>query len=135
MPNNPEEELSFTYIHADGPGGQNVNKVASAVQLRFDVAGSPSLPGDVKKRLVKLAGKRMTRDGHLIIEARRFRLQERNREDAISRFRDLLDKALMPPKPRIKTRPTKTSQEIRLKDKKRKGEIKRTRSKRTFYDE
>ncbi len=131
----PESELSFTYIHADGPGGQNVNKVSSAVQLRFDVIKSPSLPEDAKERLVKLAGKRMTRDGILVIQARRFREQEKNREDAISRFQSLVEKALKPPRSRKKTLPTKASQERRLKQKKHKSEIKRMRRRRTIFDE
>ena len=135
MPKIPESELIFTYIHSDGPGGQNVNKVSSAVQLRFDVAKSPSLPDEVKERLAKLAGKRMTRDGIIIIQAKRFREQEKNREDAISRFRILIERAMDIPKSRKKSLPTKASQERRLTDKKRKGDIKHGRSKRTFYDE
>ena len=127
-----ENELDFSFIRADGPGGQNVNKVATAVQLRFDVLHSNSLSEEVKSRLSKLAGKRMTQDGILIIEARRFRTQERNREDALTRFYALIEKALEKPKSRKKTKPTKTSQEERLKEKKRRGEIKRTRAKQSF---
>ena len=112
-----ERELEFTFIRADGPGGQNVNKVATAVQLHFDVLGSTSLPEEVKSRLSKLAGKRMTQDGVLVIEARRFRTQEGNREDALSRFRALVQKALEKPNKRKRTKPTKASQEKRLNEK------------------
>jgi ribosome-associated protein len=125
-----EKEFEISFIRAAGPGGQNVNKVASAVQLRFDVANSPSLPEEVKSRLTKLAGKRMTQDGVLIIEAKRYRIQEKNREDALSRFHALLQKAIEKPKKRKKTKPTKSSKEKRLRAKKRRGEIKRTRNKR-----
>jgi len=135
MPKIPESELRFVYIRADGPGGQNVNKVSTAVQLRFDVAGSPSLTEDVKERLARLAGRRMTRDGFIVIEARRYRAQEKNREAAIERFRALVEKAQKQPKPRKRTRPTKASQEHRLKEKKRKAEKKRIRSMRTTIDE
>lgn len=130
-----ETELKIDFIQASGPGGQNVNKVASAVQLRFDVANSPSLSDDVKARLTKLAGKRLTQDGILVIEARRYRTQEQNREDAIERLRVLIRKALEKPKPRKKTRPSKAAQEERLKEKKHHGEIKRTRSQKTFEQE
>jgi ribosome-associated protein len=111
---------------------QGLNKVATAVQLRFNVLHSDSLSDEVKARLVKLAGKRMTQEGVLVIEARRFRTQERNREDALARFRALVQKALEKPKSRKKTKPTKASQEERLKEKKHKGEIKRTRAKQSF---
>lgn len=121
-----QRELQFDYIRASGPGGQNVNKVATAVQLRFDMIGS-SLPEEVKTRLAYLAGKRITSDGILLIEAKRFRTQEQNRTDAIQRFVELVRRALARPKPRRKTRPTKASKEERLKEKKRKGEIKKIR--------
>ena len=122
-----ERELTFEFIRASGPGGQNVNKVATAVQLRFDAARSASLPEAVKSRLMKLAGRRMTGDGVLLIEAKRYRSQEQNRFDALERFRELLRKASEKPKTRRKTKPTKTSKEERLKGKKKRGELKRLR--------
>jgi len=121
-----EREFQIDFIRASGPGGQNVNKVATAVQLRFDVRGS-SLPEEVKERLSKLAGSRMTGEGVLLIEAKRFRTQEQNREDAIQRFVELVRKSLTKPKARKKTKPTQTSKEERLKEKKRRGEIKKMR--------
>jgi ribosome-associated protein len=122
-----ENELSFDYIRASGPGGQNVNKVATAVQLRFNVFHSPTLREEVKTRLTKLAGKRVTADGILVIEAKKYRSQEQNRLDAIQRFHELVKKASEKPKPRRQTRPTKASQEERLKGKKKRGEIKNLR--------
>jgi ribosome-associated protein len=123
-----ERELTFDFVRASGPGGQNVNKVATAVQLRFDITRSESLPADVKARLFKIAGQRVTADGILIIEAKRYRTQEQNREDALQRFSELVRKASAKPKPRRKTKPTAASREKRLEIKKRRGEIKRTRS-------
>ena len=124
-----ERELEFDYVRASGPGGQNVNKVSTAVQLRFDVRGS-SLPEEVKARLVKVAGKRVTSDGVLVIEAKSFRTQEKNKEDAIARFVALMRRSQERPKPRRKTRPTQRSVEKRLESKKRRGEIKRMRVRR-----
>jgi ribosome-associated protein len=123
----PEEEIRETFIRSSGPGGQNVNKVATAVQLRFDVAASPSLTEDVKTRLTLLAGKRMTKEGILIIEARRFRTQEQNREDARERLIDLVRLALVRPKIRKKTRLPRVAKEKRLEEKKRRSDIKKQR--------
>lgn len=127
LANIDEGELQFTFIRASGPGGQNVNKVASSVQLRFDVCNSPSLVSDVKERLTKLAGRRMTDEGILIIEAKRYRTQEQNRFDATQRLITLIDKALEKPKVRRATRPSLTAKAARVGDKKKHGEIKRTR--------
>ncbi len=125
-----ERELQVDFMRASGPGGQNVNKVATAVQLRFDVRAS-SLPEEVKERLIRLAGNRITSEGTLLIEAKRFRTQEQNREDAIQRFVELVRKALVKPKARKKTKPTKASKEIRIKEKKRRGDIKKMRQSRS----
>lgn len=122
-----ESEIQYEFIRASGPGGQNVNKVASSVQLRFDVRNSPSLFPDVKERLIKLAGSRMTDEGVLIIEAKRYRTQEQNRFDAIQRLITLIQKALEKPKVRRATRPSLTAKAARVGDKKKHGEIKRTR--------
>ena len=123
-----ERELQIDFVRASGPGGQNVNKVSTAVQLRFDVNAS-TLPEEVKGRLTRLAGNRITSDGILLIEAKRFRTQEHNREDALQRFVELVRKALVKPKARKKTKPTPAAKEIRLKEKKRKGDVKRMRNK------
>lgn len=124
-----EDELQESFIRASGPGGQNVNKVESAVQLRFDVRNSPSLPDDVKERLERIAGKRLTNDGVLIITAQRFRMQERNREDAVNRLVELVRQATERPKPRRPTRPTLASKKRRLEAKGRRSEIKKGRGK------
>lgn len=123
----PESELSFRFVRAGGPGGQNVNKVASAVELRFDAAHSPSLPGDVRARLRRIAGRRMTAEGEIVIHARRFRTQERNRRDAVGRLAALIRQASVAPRPRRKTKPTKGARERRLESKHRRARIKRTR--------
>ena len=120
-------EITWDFIRASGPGGQNVNKVATAVQLRFNVIHSPSLSDDVKDRLVRIAGKRMTKDGVLVIEAKRFRSQERNREDAIQRLVDLVRKALVPPRIRKPTRPSRAAKKRRLDEKRQRSQIKRMR--------
>ena len=122
-----ESEIQLDFIRSSGPGGQNVNKVASSVQLRFDVRNSPSLDPDVKERLIKLAGSRMTEDSVLIIEAKRYRTQEQNRLDAIQRLITLIQKALEKPKVRKATRPSVTAKAARVGDKKKHGEIKRIR--------
>ncbi|MGO4386028.1 alternative ribosome rescue aminoacyl-tRNA hydrolase ArfB [Microvirga sp. 2YAF29] len=129
-----EDELQESFIRASGPGGQNVNKVESAVQLRFDVRNSPSLPEDVKERLERIAGKRLTNDGVLIITAQRFRMQERNREDAVNRLVELIRQATERPKPRRPTRPTLASKKRRLEAKGRRSEIKKGRGKGGGFD-
>ena len=122
-----ETEIQISFVQSSGPGGQNVNKVATAAQLRFDVVHSPSLPEGVRQRLTRLAGKRMTAAGVLIIEARQFRTQERNRQDALDRLVELIGKAAKEPKRRRKTRPSRESRRRRLEAKRRRGQVKRLR--------
>ena len=122
-----EREISETFIRASGPGGQNVNKVASAAQLRFDARQSPSLPQAVKARLERLAGNRLTTDGVIVITAQRFRSQERNREDARERLVALIRRAATPPRPRRKTRPSAGQREQRLAAKSHRATVKRQR--------
>jgi ribosome-associated protein len=112
-----ENELHWEFVRSGGPGGQNVNKVATAVQLKFDVAASKSLSEDVKERLTRLAGRRMTTEGVLVIKAQRFRSQERNREDALFRLGEIISEALKKPKRRIRTKPTVSSRMRRLESK------------------
>jgi ribosome-associated protein len=121
------EELVESFVRSPGPGGQNVNKVASAVQLRFDVARSPSLPEDVRARLLRLAGRRLTTEGVLQIEAHRHRSQTMNREDARERLFELIRRASVAPKPRRPTKPSAAAQRRRVDDKKRRGAVKRAR--------
>ncbi len=128
----PDWELRETFIRASGPGGQNVNKVASAVQLKFDAAHSPSLSVAVKARLKSIAGRRMTKDGVLIIEAKRFRDQEKNRADARARLTDLIERAATPPKPRVKTRVSRGQKKKRVEHKKKRGELKAKRARPSF---
>ena len=129
-----ESEISESFIRASGPGGQNVNKLATAVQLRFDVRHSPSLPYEVRARLERLAGKRLTRDGVLVISAQRHRTQEANRQDALDRLIDLIRRAAERPLPRRPTKPTKAARERRIETKKRRAAIKGLRQQKPVLD-
>lgn len=123
----PDDDLAETFVRAPGPGGQNVNKLATAVQLRFDMRGSRALSQAQKERLARLAGKRLTKEGVIVIEARRFRTQERNREDARDRLAALIEKALIPPKRRVKTKTPASQKRERLESKRRRSETKAQR--------
>jgi ribosome-associated protein len=129
-----ESAIRMHAVRASGPGGQNVNKLATAVQLRFDVRHSPSLPADVRARVAVLAGRRLTQDGVLVIIAQRHRTQERNREDARERLTELIRQAAVPPKRRRPTRPTAASRERRIESKKRRSGVKRLRGTKPSFD-
>jgi ribosome-associated protein len=127
-------ELEFTFIRSPGPGGQNVNKVSSAVQLRFALRASAAFPHAMKQRAIKLAGSRMTKDGDIILTASSFRTQKQNREDAVARLVSLLQAAAVPPKQRRKTRPTLASKRRRLEAKSKRGKIKSLRNAKPSLD-
>jgi ribosome-associated protein len=129
-----ESELVESFIRSSGPGGQNVNKVSSAVQLRFDARRSPSLPNDVAIRLMKIAGKRLTKDGVIVIAAQQHRQQERNRADARERLLDMIREAAIPPVPRRPTKVPRSEKKKRLEGKKRRSEIKGLRQRRPSFD-
>ena len=129
-----EREIVENFVRASGPGGQNVNKLSTAVQLRFDVRASPSLPPDVAARLERLAGSRLTRDGVLVITAQRHRTQLRNRQDALDRLIELIRRAATPPVPRRPTKPTRASRERRIEGKKRRAKVKGLRQAKPAFD-
>jgi ribosome-associated protein len=129
-----EREIEENFVRASGPGGQNVNKLSTAVQLRFDVRGSPSLPAEVRARLERLAGARLTRDGVLVIIAQRYRTQARNREDALDRLIALIRQAAIAPRPRRSTRPSKAARQRRVDTKKRRSSVKRLRRAKPLMD-
>ncbi len=127
-------ELTISFIRASGPGGQNVNKVATAAQLRFNLAASPSLPDPVKARARRLAGSKLTTEGEIVLTADRFRVQAQNRDDAIARLVALLAEAAVPPKPRRATKPTFASRVKRMDEKTKRGSVKRLRGARPPLD-
>jgi len=129
-----EAEIDESFVRASGPGGQNVNKLATAVQLRFDVRHSPSLPDEVRERLERLAGARLTREGILVIAAQRHRTQARNRDDALARLIELIRRAAVPPRPRRPTRPTAASRKRRVEAKKRRSGLKELRRAKPTFD-
>jgi ribosome-associated protein len=129
-----ESELHESFVRSSGPGGQNVNKLSTAVQLRFDVRHSPSLPNDVAVRLMRLAGKRMTKDGVLVLIAQNHRTQERNRAEAQARLIDLIREAAARPVPRRTTKPTKASKQRRIESKKRRSSVKALRQSKPAWD-
>jgi ribosome-associated protein len=123
----PDSEITLSFVRSDGPGGQHVNKTSTAVQLRFDALRSPSLPEAVRRRLVRLAGRRLTSDGILVIDARRHRSQKQNRQDALDRLTSLLQAAAQPPRPRRPTKPSRAARRRRLETKRHRAQVKRSR--------